>query len=107
MTNVRNVKPVDVGSHYRWADRAACWDHRHPRWWTDEPVGPRNELTAGARQALAVCSGCPVRRECLDAALEESAQIGIWGGTLPLERKTATIARAAQRQRFGIEEVAS
>ena len=43
------------------------------------------------RVAKAVCATCPVRRECLSAELahqgdREPGQ-GIWGGTLPQERK--------------------
>lgn len=44
-------------------------------------------------QAKAVCSGCVVREACLEYALGNREQEGVWGGLAPLER------RAVQRQR--------
>jgi WhiB family redox-sensing transcriptional regulator len=38
--------------------------------------------------ARAVCAGCPVRRECLDFALEGSTHLyGVWAGTSERERR--------------------
>jgi hypothetical protein len=41
------------------------------------------------RRAITVCTTCPVKRACLEAALdiEVSADIGIWGGTTPTARR--------------------
>jgi hypothetical protein len=38
--------------------------------------------------ALAACSGCVVRRHCLELSLRywEVGQHGVWGGTVPAER---------------------
>jgi WhiB family transcriptional regulator, redox-sensing transcriptional regulator len=33
-------------------------------------------------QAKAVCTDCPVRRECLTAALSRAEPYGVWGGQL-------------------------
>ena len=38
-------------------------------------------------KAKAVCESCPVRRECLDYAVENSVRYGIWGGLDEDERK--------------------
>lgn len=32
--------------------------------------------------AKALCSGCPVREQCLDAALSRNEPCGVWGGEL-------------------------
>jgi hypothetical protein len=33
-----------------------------------------------------ICAGCPERKECLDYALKEQIQHGIWAGTTPAQR---------------------
>ncbi len=38
--------------------------------------------------ALAVCSRCPVRAACLEYALAAGERYGVWGGTVPEERRT-------------------
>jgi WhiB family redox-sensing transcriptional regulator len=37
--------------------------------------------------AIAVCSDCLVRAECLRYALDHDERDGIWGGTTPAQRK--------------------
>ena len=39
------------------------------------------------QQALAICASCPVRRECLEHAIAQGEQYGIWGGTREGERR--------------------
>lgn len=53
-----------------------------------------------SRAAKAVCRRCPVRRECLDAALERDELFGIWGGLSREERV------ALKRRRAGLAGVA-
>jgi WhiB family redox-sensing transcriptional regulator len=51
-------------------------------------------------QAIQVCSGCPVRRECLDYAMRTEPtdlRYGIWGGLTGPERRT--LARRIRRHR--------
>lgn len=38
------------------------------------------------KQAKELCEGCPVRRECLDFALDNRFEFGIYGGKTPNER---------------------
>lgn len=38
------------------------------------------------RAAYRVCAGCPVRKECLDFAIEHG-EMGVWGGTSDLQRR--------------------
>jgi WhiB family redox-sensing transcriptional regulator len=47
-----------------WEEHAACrWPGVDPEWFFPDRNG-------GARRAKAVCSGCPVRAECLRDAME-------------------------------------
>jgi WhiB family redox-sensing transcriptional regulator len=58
-------------------------------WFAENPV----EL----ERAKALCADCPIRRECLAAALERREPWGVWGGEI-LERGTI-IARKRPRGR--------
>lgn len=48
----------------------------------ERPTMKRSEISA----ARAVCAGCPVKRECLQWALERREQFGVWGGTSGRQR---------------------
>jgi WhiB family redox-sensing transcriptional regulator len=37
--------------------------------------------------AKEICSGCPVRTECLDFAITSNQEFGVWGGTSEDERR--------------------
>ena len=68
-----------------WRHRAACRD-RDP-----ELFFPVSDMGPGARQteqAKAVCARCPVRAECLEYALDNALDHGIYGGTTESERRT-------------------
>jgi WhiB family transcriptional regulator, redox-sensing transcriptional regulator len=43
-------------------------------WFAESPV----EL----EQAKALCAGCPIRRNCLSAALDRREPWGVWGGEI-------------------------
>ncbi|MFE6977040.1 WhiB family transcriptional regulator [Streptomyces sp. NPDC057682] len=47
--------------------------------------GPRDH--AEIAEAKELCGWCPVRRECLDFALENSLKEGVWGGMTEAERR--------------------
>jgi len=38
-------------------------------------------------EAIAICSSCTVRTECLTWALDHSEEHGIWGGLNPTQRR--------------------
>lgn len=67
-----------VGDGESWGARAIC-----------RTVDPEELFVEGAAQnrAKAVCTGCPVRTECLAYALDHRIEHGIWGGMSDRERR--------------------
>ncbi|RCW46115.1 transcription factor WhiB [Halopolyspora algeriensis] len=66
-----------------WRHRAACRDE------DPELFFPISDMGPGARQAeqaKAVCARCPVRSECLNYALNNGLNHGIFGGMTERER---------------------
>jgi len=61
-----------------WTSQAACRSEQ-----------PDQLFVRGAEQnkAKKVCSGCPVRTECLAEALENQIEWGVWGGMTERERR--------------------
>jgi hypothetical protein len=58
-----------------WRDQAACRDlvtADHDPFFAD--------TKAGQREAIGICTACPVRDACLTFAVRTSQQYGIWGG---------------------------
>lgn len=68
-----------------WVDDAACagWPSS---WWFSALRRGRPSTGGDGAKALAICTQCPVRAECLAVALERS-EVGIWGGTTDAERE--------------------
>lgn len=66
-------------------------------WFADNP--------ADLEQAKVLCGECPIRRECLTAALEREEPWGVWGGEI-FERGTI-IARKRPRGRPRKDAVAA
>jgi WhiB family transcriptional regulator, redox-sensing transcriptional regulator len=58
-------------------------------WFAESPVD--------LERAKALCAECPIRRECLDAALDRAEPWGVWGGEI-LDRGTI-VARKRPRGR--------
>ncbi|MFF3326526.1 WhiB family transcriptional regulator [Streptomyces sp. NPDC002889] len=44
--------------------------------------------SAQQNRAKAVCTGCPVRTECLAEALDSRIEFGVWGGMTERERRS-------------------
>jgi WhiB family transcriptional regulator, redox-sensing transcriptional regulator len=70
-----------------WPDTPGnCYD-------TSTNMFPR-EGTKAERVALALCRGCQIRTTCLNVALAEEDQFGVWGGVSAAARRRmkATVA---------------
>ncbi|MFM7068849.1 MAG: WhiB family transcriptional regulator [Actinomycetes bacterium] len=50
----------------------------------------------GVDVARRVCDGCPVKAQCLEYAIENRIDHGVWGGTSERERRRILKARGAQ-----------
>lgn len=73
-----------------WANDAACASPNvDPEWW----FSPRAHE---AERALAICADCPVQQECLEHALRNHENHGIWGGKS--ERSRQRMAAAMRRR---------
>ena len=47
------------------------------------------------RRIKRICAGCQVRAECLEWALDNREQHGVWGGTTPRQRRRIRALRLA------------
>ena len=92
-----------------WAVRAAC-----------RGTDPDTLFVQGAAQnrVKTLCSGCPVRLECLADALDNRVEFGVWGGLTERERRALLRRRpdvsswrrlleAARREHEGVPPVAA
>lgn len=68
-----------------WIDQAAC-NGLNP-----DLFFPEKGQTSGP--ARRVCASCPVAAECLDMALEQNLQFGIFGGMSARERRRERMVR--------------
>lgn len=66
-----------------WMRHAACAGHP-TEWWFPPDVKAKgadaSTIIKNARRARRICWTCPVQTECLDYALDNREQYGIWGG---------------------------
>lgn len=46
-----------------------------------------SELKSKIEKAKTICNSCPVKPECLEFALNDGIEFGIFGGATPQERK--------------------
>ncbi len=75
------IAPLD------WSDLAACRGSEGALFFSPELTERKDDRVVREQLAKKLCSGCPVREECLDAALERHETYGIWGGLNELERR--------------------
>ncbi len=67
----------------RWRFQARCADSDPDLFF---PIGSTGPAVRQAMRAKAICTGCPVRRECLEWALDTEQPHGVWGGLDEHER---------------------
>src|SRR5690606_28432065 len=79
-----------VPADREWMARAACAGASTETFFPQQ--GENDKVEAAKR----VCSGCPVRVECLSYALEHRIVFGVWGGTSEKQRKILRSGRHAR-----------
>ena len=63
----------DLLTSSAWMEHALCGRTRFPELWFPK----EGEIYSGA---VEICAKCPVRRECLEYAIDNHIDRGIWGG---------------------------
>jgi WhiB family redox-sensing transcriptional regulator len=53
----------------------------------------------GVEIARRICSDCPMRARCLEYALENNIQHGVWGGASERERRRIAVRRRTTKLR--------
>ncbi|TXS52699.1 WhiB family transcriptional regulator [Streptomyces sp. t39] len=82
-----------------WRIEAACRDVDPELFF---PVGGSGPALLQIKAAKEICRGCPVRERCLDWAVREHQDFGVWGGLdenerRALRRRQARRAKAAEQ----------
>ena len=75
---------------------AACRDMDGDIWFPEairvnvgeKPKPKSQDIIDTTILALAICNTCPIQQTCLQAAIDNRDEHGIWGGTFPYERHT-------------------
>lgn len=81
-------------SSHEWVEKAACAPH-DPEDWFPSTDGMMKASNMGA---MMICQQCPVRMHCLETALREKLEFGIWGGTFPHQRRTMSTKLKIKKQ---------
>lgn len=68
-----------------WMEDAICKNYPPAVFFPEDGVG--------VDRARRICIGCPVVKECLEYALAEHINHGVWGGTSERERRRITKSR--------------
>ena len=79
-----------------WRDEAECL-HTDPELFF--PVGTSGPALIQIHEAKSVCRRCPALDECLEWALDNGQETGIWGGTDERERNLIRRRRSRAAQR--------
>ena len=87
------VTEAAEGAVSHWRRRAACRPYGSELFFPARSTFRNSEIA----RAKAICRPCPVREECLKAAMDGREKIGIWGGFTPEER--ARLHRLSRRAR--------
>lgn len=93
----RSDHGLDTPRGTHWSQRALCKQlvdvgRAHPEDW--QPASTGNRMT-DSRIARRLCNGCSVWRDCLEDALANGEDEGVWGGFTPRERRAVGKRRAA------------
>lgn len=81
-----------------WREQAECLDIDPELFF---PIGPTGLGLQQAHEAKKICRRCPVQQSCLEWALANGQQAGIWGGTDEDERRLLRRRARQARQAVG------
>lgn len=70
-----------------WSDLAACRGSEGSLFFSPEVTERKDDRVEREQLAKKLCASCPVREDCLEAALQRHESYGIWGGLNELERR--------------------
>jgi WhiB family redox-sensing transcriptional regulator len=76
---LEHLSPAGYGSDQKWKDYAACLNV------DPEIFFPKRG--GNGKAARKVCAQCPVRQGCLESAIRDREEYGIWGGVSERERR--------------------
>lgn len=88
-------KLASLESDARWQDKASCKGMDPIIFFGPEFAETVKEKRDREDQAKGVCDTCPVKKDCLEYALEAREAYGIWGGLTEVERKALLRRRAS------------
>tara|TARA_Y100000592_G_C5329448_1_gene248782 strand:+ start:184 stop:510 length:327 start_codon:yes stop_codon:yes gene_type:complete len=80
------VKQLISDPSYLWKDQGNCVTKDTTLFIMERDLKGRS-LNKEYKQALELCIECPVRAECLAYAIKNYCSEGVWGGTIPAQRK--------------------
>lgn len=76
--------PRSWDASIEWRREAACKDIDPNLFF---PIGVTGPAVSQIETAKSICSGCPVKTQCLDFAITTNQEFGVWGGTTEDERR--------------------
>jgi WhiB family redox-sensing transcriptional regulator len=82
-----------------WRSRSACLDENPELFF---PVGTTGPAVTQVDEAKRICGGCEVRAQCLEWALQENQDHGVWGGLSEDERRSLRRRTARARTASGV-----
>lgn len=77
--SIMQILQAPVTEERPWMVFAACRNEDPDLWFS--------QVSDDVAHALAVCSTCTVRDECLDYSVEARERFGIWGGKTEKQRR--------------------
>lgn len=89
-TLARRLRPMETATD--WMDDGTCRDHPPATFFPSDGVG--------VEVAKRICVTCPVVDTCLEYALENHIDHGVWGGTSERQRRRILKARGIRVPAF-------
>ena len=87
-----------IGSTADWVQYATCAALVRSGELSVDDFFPGPGMYPKSAKALAACTACPVRAQCLDFALAANEKNGIWGGLSEHERRRIRRRRTMERK---------